>query len=198
LTLQGNLMAAVDVETTGRLAGYHEIVQIAVQPLDAHLEPLPGVLPFYMNIDPEYPKRIDPDAMHIHGINLADLRQSGLSHGKVADLFDEWFQRLDLPYRKSLVPLAHNWAFEAGFLKHWLGLESFNQFFHPHPRDTMLLALAINDRAIFRGAPAPFGYLGLGALCRHLGIPLLDHHDALSDALAEAKLYQTLMLMDIS
>ena len=182
LTLNGNLMAAVDVETTGREAGFHEIIQIAVQPLDAHLEPIKGLLPFYMNICPEHPQRNDPGAMRVHKIDLANLRQSGLDKWKVADLFDEWVQRLDLPYRKSLVPLAHNWAFEAGFLKDWLGLESFNQFFHPHPRDTMLLALSINDRAIFRGLAPLFPHLGLASICNRLGIPLLDHHDALADA----------------
>ncbi len=197
LNLNGNLMAAIDVETTGRLAGFHEIIQIAVQPLDAYLEPVKGLLPFYMNIQPEYVKRIDPDAMRVHKLSLEDLRQTGLNKFKVADLFDEWFQHLDLPFRKSLVPLAHNWAFEAGFLKHWLGLESFNQFFHPHPRDTMLLAIAFNDRAIFKGAPTPFGYLSLSSLCKHLGIPLLDNHNALADAIAGAKLYKTLMQLDI-
>ncbi len=197
LTLHGNLLAAVDVETTGRQAGWHEIVQIAVQPLDAHIEPLQGVLPFYMNVRPEYLRRIESEAMGVHKINLEDLRQSALDKMKVADLFDEWFQRLDLPYRKSLVPLAHNWSFEAGFLKDWLGLESFNQIFHPHPRDTMGLALNIADRAVFRGEPIPFEKFGLPALCHHFGIELLDHHDALADCLATAQLYKCMMLCDI-
>lgn len=197
LTLSGNLLAAVDIETTGRQAGYHEIVQIAVQPLDAHINPLPGVLPFYTNIKPEYIRRIDPDSMRVHKLQLTDLLSSALNKMKVADLFDEWFQRLDLPYRKSLVPLAHNWAFEAGFLKDWLGLESFSQIFHPHPRDTMEFALSIADRAVFRGEKIPFPRFGIGSLCNHFGIPLLNHHDALADALAEAQLYKALMLCDI-
>jgi len=197
LTLSGNLLAAVDVETTGRQSGFHEIIQVAIQPLDEHIEPLKGVLPFYMNIQPEYLRRIEPESMGIHKITLEDLRQSALDKMKVADLLDEWFQRLDLPYRKSLVPLAHNWAFEAGFLKDWLGLESFNRLFHPHPRDTMGLALSIADRAVFRGEKIPFQSFGLPALCNHFGIELLNHHDALADCLAEAELYKYLMLCDI-
>jgi DNA polymerase III epsilon subunit-like protein len=197
LTLQGNLMVAIDVETTGRLAGHHEIVQIAAQPLNTQLEPLEGVLPFYMNIQPEYINRIEPDSMRVHGLSLSNLKETGLEKWKVADLFDEWFQRLDLPHRKSLIPLAHNWAFEAGFLKHWLGLESFSQFFHPHPRDTMLLALSIQDRAVFRGENLPFKSFGLGALCKWFDIPLDDHHDALADALAVARLYKGLLLLEL-
>jgi DNA polymerase III epsilon subunit-like protein len=191
-------MCAVDVETTGRLAGHHEIIQVAVQPLDVYLEPLKGIRPFYMTMQPEHPKRIDPDSMRVHNIKVNDLRQTGIDKWKCADLFDEWFQRLDLPFRKSIVPLAHNWAFEAGFLKHWLGLESFNQFFHPHPRDTMILALSYADRAVFHGENPPFGSFGLGALCKHFGIPLIDHHDALADCVATAQLYKALLLVDIT
>ena len=197
LTLDGNLMAAVDIETTGLLAGFHEVIQIAVQPLDAHLEPLKDVLPFYTNIQPEHFNRINNESMRVHGINLTDLRTAALDKWKVADLFDDWVQKLDLPYRKSLIPLAHNWAFESGFLKHWLGLESFNQLFHPHPRDTMILALSIADRAAFRGEDSPFNRYGLKSLCNTLGIPFIGHHDALADALATAQLYRTLMTLNI-
>ncbi len=82
-------------------------------------------------------------------------------------------------------------------LKDWLGLESFSQIFHVHPRDTMGLALSIADRAVFRGEKVPFSSFSLTALCRHFGIELLNHHDALSDCLAEAELYKCLMLCDI-
>ena len=36
--LNGNLMAAVDLETTGTQPGYHEIIQIAVVPLDSEFQ----------------------------------------------------------------------------------------------------------------------------------------------------------------
>ena len=45
--LNGNLLASVDVETTGRRAGWHEIVQIGIRPLNADIRPLEGVTPFY-------------------------------------------------------------------------------------------------------------------------------------------------------
>lgn len=198
LTLSGNLMAAVDIETTGRQAGFHEIVQIAIQPLDAYLEPLKNMRPFYTMIQPEYYNRVEPESMQVHKIKLEDLRKSALDKWKVADLLDDWFQRLDLPVGKSIVPLAHNWTFESGFLKDWLGLESFKQIFHPHPRDTMTLALSLNDRAIFRGEKTPFSSFGLGALCNRFGILLTSHHDALADTIATASLYKALLLMEFT
>jgi DNA polymerase III epsilon subunit-like protein len=191
ISLKYNLMAAVDVETTGRMPGYHEIIQIAVQPLDSEMAPC--TQPFYLKIAPEYPERVEKEASTVHGIDIAELVQTAVSQSRAADMFDEWFQSLDLPYRKSLVPLAHNWAFEAGFLKAWLGYESFNQIFHPHPRDSMLFGIALNDRAFFQGDPAPFNSVSLKAMCDKMGIPVIKSHDALADALAEAKLYKALL-----
>ena len=56
------------------------------------------------------------------------------------DLFVEWFERLDLPFKKGLVPLAHNWAFESSWLKEWLGITLFDEIWFSHARDGMLLA----------------------------------------------------------
>jgi DNA polymerase III epsilon subunit-like protein len=190
-------MCAVDFETTGLMPGYHEIIQVAVQPLNEQLEPMTDVRPFYTTIAPEYPERSEGGAQNVHGLNLQTLKETSLDQWKVADLFDDWFQSLNLPYRKSLVPLAHNWAFEAGFLKAWLGLECMNTMFHPHPRDSMLLAISINDRAIMRGDEPVYKSVALQAMCKQLGIKVIQAHDALSDALAEAKLYKTLLSLPL-
>jgi DNA polymerase III epsilon subunit-like protein len=193
LNLNGNMMVAVDVETTGRVAGYHEIIQIAVVPLTSEIEPVPDINPFYMNIAPAHPERCEHGAQMVHGLDIDELVSNSPDAWKIADLFDEWFQNLDLPFQRSLMPLAHNWAFERGFLMHWLGIESFNQFFHPHPRDTMLFALSINDAASYHGLKTPFPYVSLGAVCKKYGIKVENAHDALSDALAEAKLYKAML-----
>ncbi len=58
--------------------------------------------------------------------------------------------------------------------------------FHSHARDGMLYAIALNDKAAFAGEPVPFPYVGLGAMCKKLGIINHNPHDALADCLAEA------------
>jgi len=188
-----NLLCAIDIETTGRMPGYHEILQIAVLPLDSKIEPLEEVLPFYMQIAPEHPERAEKEAININHLNVSEIARNSLDPWRVADLFDEWFQKLHLPLKKRLVPLAHNWVFEAGFLKAWLGLESFGQFFHIHPRDTMQMAIIANDRAYFRGDKMPYNSVSLTALCKYLNIENYQAHDALSDAIACAKVYQALL-----
>jgi DNA polymerase III epsilon subunit-like protein len=194
--LNGNLMAAVDLECTGTRFRYHEPVQIAVVPLNSDLRPLQGVRPFYTNIQPQHPERADRRATEVHGLDLNDLILHAPHPDKVADMLIEWFEKLDLPMDKCLVPLASNWAFEAGFLQAWLGEDLKNKIFHSHARDVMLTAIHINDRAIFAGYKAPFARVGLGSLCRKLGIINSKPHDAYCDCLAEAEVYRTMVLID--
>jgi len=195
--LNGNLLAAVDVETSGTDSGWHEIVQIAVVPLDNDIRPLAGVNPFYTTLRPLYPERADQRSMKVHRLSLVELLEHAPDPGRVADLFLEWFQALDLPANKSLVPLAHNWPFEAGFLRAWLGHKTFEEVFFGHARDAMTLALAMNDRAAFAGRPQPFPAVGLRAIGTRFGIANEKQHDALCDCLTEAEVYRAMLLKNL-
>lgn len=191
--LYGNVIAAVDVETTGRRAGHHEIIQIAVLPLNDDIRPMEGVRPFYTTVRPLFPERADPQSTKVHNINIADLVLHAPEPGRVIDLLQEWWQKLDLPVSKCLIPLAHNWAFESGFLKAWLGIDLSCQIFHSHARDTMLYALSLNDRSSFRGEKPPFSHVGLKSLCKHFKVHNDNPHDALADCLAEAEIYRAML-----
>jgi DNA polymerase III epsilon subunit-like protein len=162
--LRGNPVVAIDFETTGGKAGYHEIIQVGAILLDGNLEPNPDIRPFYHNIAPVFPERAEHEATAVHGLNLAELMLDAPSSDKVADLFLEWFENLKLPQAKRLTPLAHNWVFEYSFSNAWLGADLHEHIFHFHPRDGMELALSMKDRAAFAGLPMPFSYVGLKAL----------------------------------
>ena len=134
LHLNGNLMVSVDLETTGRQPGFHEIIQIACVPLGPDLKPAADLQPFYTEVRPDFPERAEKQAMCKHSIPMEELLLHAPTQDKVRDLFVEWFERLDLPF-KSLVPLAHNWAFEASFLKAWMGINLFEDLLvQPGPR----------------------------------------------------------------
>ena len=71
--LNGCLMAAVDLETTGTRPGYHEIIQIAVVPLDSDFKPLADVRPFYTLVKPKHPERESEAAKQKHKIPMSEL-----------------------------------------------------------------------------------------------------------------------------
>ena len=56
--LNGNLLCSVDTETTGLRAGYHELIQLGVVPLDGDLKPClePKVVPPGYIQDPKQPQ----------------------------------------------------------------------------------------------------------------------------------------------
>lgn len=194
--LNGNLIAAIDYETLGRRAGYHDIVQMAVVPLDSDMRPLKSIRPFYTPIKPLHPERIERQAMVVHGLNIDDLMMHAPERDRVQDLLVEWFERLDLPFGKKLVPLAHNWAFEKGFTEHWLGVELMESLFYGTARDSMLVAGFINDQEATMGRPAPFNMLGLKSMALKLGVVNEKPHDAYHDAITEAEVYRILCRTD--
>lgn len=191
--LNGNVLASLDIETTGRRPGFHDICQIAILPLDSDIRPLAGVRPFYTNIRPQYPERVEMGAMNVHGINLEQLLLHAPDCERVQDRLIEWFDRLGLPAGKCLVPLSQNWAFECKFLTTWLGPDLMDRIFHSHARDPMLLAIALNDMAAFSADELPFNRVGLGSLCNVLGVTNERPHDALADAAAAAEVYRALV-----
>lgn len=192
--LDGNLLAAIDFETTGRRPGYHEIIQVAVLPLNHDLQPHPDIPIFYLNIRPEYPERCEKGAGFIHGIDIDLLQLHAPGQNRAIDLLCEWFNNLDLPPNRVIIPLAHNWPFESAFLKGWLGPALVDQIFHSHGRDSMGLAVSLNDRAFFLGEKIPFSRLSLIVLCKQLGISYEKAHDALADCQATAELYKRLLI----
>lgn len=193
LNLNGDMLAAVDVETSGRLAGWHEIIQIGVLPLNSEIEPSTVHRPFYIHICPKYPERVEVGAMKVNGLDIDWLVAHGLDTDLAADRFAEWVEALDLPFGKRLCPLAHNWAFERGFLINWLGLELHDSIWHPHSRDSQRAATLLNDAAAYHGKKIPFGSVSQKSLCKKFGITNANEHDALADSLACAKLYRAII-----
>ncbi len=194
----GHLICAVDVETTGLIPGYHDMIQIAVVPLDAKIKPITTVLPFYMNMKPHYPEHIDKKLLRSGKVKIMDIINSGIDPDKAADLFDEWFEQLNLPVtlneRKRIMPLWTNGTFDKDFLREWLGRENYESYFHYHERDTQGIGLFLNDRydhhAEFK---LPFSRVGLTNMCEELGVINDMAHDALQDCLATADLYRALL-----
>lgn len=192
--LNGNLLCAVDVETTGLVPGFHDIWQVAILPLDSFIKPLNTVIPFYMNIKIKFPEHIDPKAVKLPRQEFARRQQCSIEPFSCADLLDEWFDRLQLPIYKKIVPLAQNWPFDRSFLIEWLGISSFEHIFYPVYRDTMVAAAFDSDLCDFRSEKILFTQYNLAFLCTRLGVQNLKSHDALQDAIATAECYRRMLL----
>lgn len=197
--LNGNLLCAVDVETTGVIPGYHEVFQVAVLPLNANIEPLKSVPPFYINITPEFPERVDYRALKVTKFTLAQLINNSMEKFKAADLFDEWFEKLELPItnasHKKIMPLWSNGSFDKSFLVEWLGQEHYEHYFHFHQRDTQEFALSLNDKFYQHGEKIPFPKVGLNYLASCFEFENENAHDALADCVTTAEVYRRMLTM---
>jgi DNA polymerase III epsilon subunit-like protein len=197
--LNGNIIAAIDTETTGSKPGFHDIIQIAILPLDNFLNPLKingegkPIMPFYINMRPRFPDHIDPEAMRVHQISNIN---TGLDPFRASDLLDNWFDKLKLPEGKRLVPLATNWPFDRPMILDWLGEESFNRLFDVRYRDVMTTTLFLNDRAELHKEPIPFPKNNLRYIASCLKIPYEVKHDALHDCVVTAEAYKRCMRIE--
>ena len=195
INLNGNLLCAIDVETTGLDAETSELVQVAILPLKGNLEVDRVIIPFNVIIAPEDPDSIDPKALKINRIDLAKLMVEGMTPYTASILFDEWFERLNLSRNKRISPIAHNWIFDKPFIEKWLGKENFSHTIDGRYRDTMSCALFLNDWSENNLQPIPFPKVNLKYLASCLKIEWDDGmaHEALYDCLQTSKVYKQMI-----
>jgi len=178
-------IAAIDIETTGLDPRYHDIIEIAIQPLTDKFEIDPDIKPFVERIKARRPHHASPKAMEINGLDL----NKGDEYLYVLHQLEAWFSEYDIA---KIQILGQNVDFDRAFIEEQLP-ELGNMFSHRDIRDSQRLARAINDLAVLRGEKPPFENLGLVALREALGITGSVAHRALDDAIDSAKVYKALL-----
>jgi DNA polymerase III epsilon subunit-like protein len=205
--LNNNILCVVDTETTGLIAGHHDIIEVCVLPLNSMLEPDPNIIPFHADLRPKRPENIDLAALKIqprhYVIDMDDVAQNkdkiidatlkGLDAYDAAELFVDWVQRLNLRDYKRIMPLAHNWVFDRAFLIDWLGLQTFENSFDPRYRDVMSMSLYDNDVADWRGEEHPYPKNNLQYICSQLKVKRERIHTALDDCVHTAQAYKKMV-----
>jgi len=195
--LNGNILCAVDTETTGLIPFHHDVIQVAVLPLNTHLEPMQWwngkkVLPFYMRIKPSHPENVDPGARSVHGLDPFD--SNAIDPWQASELFERWFESFNLGPKKKITPLGMNYQFDLPFIADWLGgMDHYAQFFHHHYRDLMVGSLTMNDIAYNFGAAPPYPMVSLKRLACVHDISHERGHDALEDCLVTARCYKKMI-----
>jgi DNA polymerase-3 subunit epsilon len=160
----------LDVETTGLdPRSGHRVIELACIEL---VDFMPTGRHFHQLIHPE--RDIDPDAERVHGISLASLAgKPKFAEAVIVDAF--------LEFVADGVLVAHNAAFDRGFVNWELGLAGRNEIHESRWVDTLAMA-----RAKFPGA-----YNSLDALCKRFRISLAERekHGALIDCKLLAQVY---------
>ncbi len=192
--LNSNLLCAIDTETTGLDHTVHEIIEIAIIPLNHDLRAHPKLMPFHLKLRPDRPEDADEKAMSCNKAELSQLILNGVNSVTAADMLEKWFKALPIPDGKRIVPLGYNYiAFDCLFIKEWLGPANYEYMFDHNVRDTFVVANYMNDRSYFVNEKQPFPKLRLGTVADQLLIKNPAPHTALGDAYTAALCYRALM-----
>lgn len=119
------VLAHIDVETTGFVPGYHEIVDIGV----VYTEKDGTILArWHRRVMPRHPERAEPEAVAINGFDPEIWKERGALSPEEAVESLLGFERKRFPNRKIL-RVAYNSKFDAAFMDHLFrsAAESFDQ-----------------------------------------------------------------------
>lgn len=191
--LNGNVLCAIDLETTGTLVGHHDIIEIAILPLDSFFKPSVEIMPVNITMQPRQPENIDPKALSVNRTKLIDIMANSITSDRAADLLVQWFNQLNLGFRKRLSPIGHNWKFDHGFLVDWLGQTQYDEMFDSRYRDVMAASLFINDYSDIRNERIPFPKVNLKYLASQFKIDYTEGHTALGDCRITAEVYRRML-----
>lgn len=190
----GNLLCAVDTETSGLSHEKHDILQLTIIPLSIDLRVSQEFPPFDIKIKPFRPENVDPEIHKVNPTLWKEASMYGLDRYDSVTRFEEWFARLNLPERKKIVPLGANYSFDRDFIREWLGGPvNYEFYFRNDYRDIQQAASFLNDQAAWMGERIPFPKLNLSYLCSQLQVTNNNPHDSAQDCLATIECYRKLL-----
>lgn len=108
------LLAHIDVETTGLIPGYHEMVDIGIAMTTLDGEVLDTL---FLRIQPDHPERLSPGAFAVNAFDTERWRELGALPNKAAvDSLVAFHKRVASD--KHVLMVAYNSQFDAAFLDH--------------------------------------------------------------------------------
>lgn len=191
--LNGHLLCAIDTETTGHSPGFHDMIEVAIIPLNYDLKPDNNILPYCVDLMPLRPQNAAEDAMRVNKRKITELMVKGMDPFLAADRFMEWFENLKLGYNKRIMPLGCNWPFDRAFIMEWLGPLTYNLIFDSQYRDIQVAGTFMNDMDGWRGRDFSYPKLNLSYLCTQLDVQRYRLHSAVDDARVTAECYRKMI-----
>ena len=170
----------IDIETTGSVFGYHEIVEIAAIRTAPDASVVHGI--WHARVMPRHPERITARAQELNGFSKdlwASARISDQSLWKEFSLF-----------AADCVPVCHNPSFDRAFITlaavaegvddlrvgfHWIGTESLAWPFYQRGMFPILSLAHLCDFFNIEREPMPHTAKGGAQACRSVYIALMAH-----------------------
>jgi len=108
------LLAHIDVETTGLVPGYHEMIDIGIAMTDLEGELIDTL---FLRIQPDYPERLSPGAYEVNAFNVKKWQELGALSSKAAvDSIVAFHHRVAAG--RTVLFVAYNSHFDSAFLDH--------------------------------------------------------------------------------
>ena len=180
------LLAHLDVETTGLVAGYHEMIDagFVITDLDGNV-----VDSLYIRIQPEHPERLSAGAAKVNGFDAAKWKELGaLTTKQAVDTIIAFNKRA--AGDKHVLLVAFNSQFDAGFLDALMHREghTWRELFHYFVLDIPSMAWSLGYRDL-TGA----------ALAKKLNLPdeprVAEDHTGLTGAMLNVRIYKALQAL---
>jgi DNA polymerase III alpha subunit (gram-positive type) len=178
------LLAFIDVETTGLVPGWHEMIDIGIAIADVDGRVLDTL---FLRIQPAHPERLSPGARAVNAFDAARWKTLGaLTPAAAVDSIVAFHRRV-AGSRPTLM-VAFNSQFDAAFLDHLFRARnrSWREMYHYFVLDLPSMAWSLGLRDL-RG----------GLLAERLGVPdephVAEEHTGITGAMVNVRIYQALM-----
>lgn len=189
-----NLLCAISIETSGDDPFYHDVVQICIMPIDVHCKRMKAIDPFFIDLQPKHLDRIDENTMSVTREKILFNSKHGLNWITGAEILEEWFDKLLLPNKKQILPLAYQWHKIVPYLYNWLGKNTFNYIFSDYARDVQSDALFANDYHYLHIENVPYVLCDFSYLCNLAKVERQNrsNKDSMTECLALIDLYRSM------
>jgi DNA polymerase III alpha subunit (gram-positive type) len=185
----GWLLAFIDVETTGLVPGWHEMIDIGIAMADVDGRVLDTL---FLRIQPRHAERLSAGARAVNAFDAARWRTLGALEPTAAVDSILAFHRRVAGARPTLM-VAFNSQFDAAFLDHLFRTRggSWREMYHYFVLDLPSMAWSLGLRDL-RG----------GRLAERLGVPDEPHvaveHTGITGAMVNLRIYQALLRLRLA
>ena len=181
------LLAHLDVETTGLVPGFHEMIDLGLVLTDIEGRIIDSL---FLRVMPSHPERISAGARRVNGFDEARWRQLGaLSQSAAVDsLFSFHTRAAD---GRSVLLVAFNSQFDTAFLDHLFRSRgsTWRELYHYLVLDIPSMAWALGHRQLTNSAIA--ARLGVVDEPR-----VAEHHTGMTGAMLNVRIYQALRALN--